>query len=254
MARIDIISLTVLICIAGARCHESNLSIPEDLEASINSTSNDRGFKTNHNWPTCPLWKYHKYYNSSCECGSGIHNVVICRDNQSTISLQSCYCISYNDNGDGVVVGACPFLCANYFYSDVDADTNLSTPCDRDIRQNRQGQMCGKCKDNHSPSPYSYELKCANCSHYKYNWLKYLAVAYVPLTVFFFMVIIFKLNALSASMNAITFFFQMVSSPAVMNMISTYAYFSNAYPVDHDINLMIVADIKLWLLCLAFGI
>ena len=46
-----------------------------------------------------------------------------------------------------------------------------------------------------------------------------------------------------ASMNAIIFFSQMVSSPAVMNMISTYAYFSNTYPVDHDINLMSVADV-----------
>ena len=235
-----ILSLTVLIFLAGARCHEST---SEDLVTSINSTSNDRGFKTKHNWPTCPLWRYHKYHNSSCECGSGIHNAVGCRDHQSAISLQSCYCISYNDNGDGVVVGACPFLCANYFYSDIDVDTNLSTLCDRDIRQNRQGQMCGKCKDNHSPSPYSYELKCANCSHYKYNWIKYLAAAYVPLTVFFFVVITFRLNALSASMNAIIFFFQMVSSPAVMNMISTYAYFSNAYPVDRDINLMSVADV-----------
>jgi hypothetical protein len=151
--------------------------------------------------------------------------------------------MSYSDNGDGVVMGACPFLCMNYFYIDIDADTNLSTLCDRHIRQNRQGQMCGQCKDNHSPSPYSYELKCAHCSHYKYNWLKYLAMAYAPLTVFFFIVIIFRVNALSASMNAIIFFSQMVSSPAVMNMISTYAYFSNEHPVDRDINLMSVVDI-----------
>ena len=197
----------------------------------------------NHNWPTCPLWKYHKYHNSSCECGSEIHNVVGCSDNQSTISLLSCYCMSYNDNGDGVVVGACPFLCGNYFYMDIDSDTNLSTLCDGDIRQNRQGQMCGKCKDNHSPSPYSYLLKCADCSHYKYNWLRYLAVAYAPLTVFFFVVFIFRFNALSASMNAIIFFSQLASSPAVVNMISTFAYFSNADPVDHDINLMSVADV-----------
>ena len=107
----------------------------------------------------------------------------------------------------------------------------------------RIGQLCGRCKDNHSPSPYSYELKCANCSHYKYNWLKYLAVAYIPLTVFFFVVITFRLNALSASMNAIIFFSQLASSPAVMNLISTYAYFSNAYPIDHDINLVSVANI-----------
>ena len=51
-------------------------------------------------------------------------------------------------------------------------------------------------------------------------------------------------------MSAIIFFSQMVFSPAVMNMISTYAYFSNAYPVDHDINLLIVADV----VATAFGI
>ena len=213
--------------------------------ASLKSTSNDLDLelKSGHNYPTCPLWKYHKYGNSSCVCGSGIDNVVYCKDNQSTISIVSCYCMSYSDNGDGVVLGACPFLCTNHFYMNIDSGTNLSTLCDGDIRQNRQGQMCGKCKDNHSPSPYSYQLKCANCSHYKYNWLKYLVVAYAPLTVFFFVVIIFRLNALSASMNTIIFFSQIVSSPAVMNMIGTFAYFSNAHTDDHDINLMSVADI-----------
>ena len=151
--------------------------------------------------------------------------------------------MSYSDNGNGVVLGACPFLCGNYVYMDIDSDTNLSTLCDGDIRQNRQGQMCGKCKDNHSPSPYSYRLKCADCSHYKYNWLKYLAMAYAPLTVFFFVVIIFRFSALSASMNAIILFSQLASSPAVMNVSSTYVYFSNANPGDRDINLMSVADV-----------
>ena len=85
------------------------------------SISNDLGLEvvhsniSSHNYPTCPLWKYHKYHNSSCVCGSGIDNVVTCRDNQSTISIVSCYCMSYSDNGDGIVVGACPFLCGNYF-------------------------------------------------------------------------------------------------------------------------------------------
>ena len=44
-------------------------------------------------------------------------------------------------------------------------------------------------------------------------------------------------------MSGIIFFSQMVFSPAVMNMISTYTYFSNAYPVDYDISLLIVADV-----------
>ena len=142
-----------------------------------------------------------------------MQDVVHCKENQSTISLVPCYCMSYNKNGDGVVMGACPFLCGNYWYMDIDADTNLTTLCDKHIHQNRQGQLCGQCKDNHSPSPYSYQLKCAHCSHYKHNWVRYLVMAYGPLTIFFFMVIIFRLNALSASMNAIIFFSQIFSSP-----------------------------------------
>ena len=206
------------------------------LVSGLNSNSTNKGLKSSDDWPTCPLWTYHKYHNSSCtcECGPGI-DIVYCNSKQLIVGLRSCYCMSYSDNGDGVVVGACPFLCGNYIL--MDNDTNLSTLCDRYIRQNRQGQMCGQCKDNHSPSPYSYELKCAYCSHYKYNWLKYLAVAYAPLTVFFFVVITFRVNALSASTNAVIFFFQISSSPAVMNIISIYIQLSNAYPIDVKFNI-----------------
>ena len=119
---------------AGASC--SNLSTLEYQKpevASLNRRSNDqaRGFinMSIGKWPTCPLWQYHKYHNSSCVCGSRINNVIYCKDNQLTVSIAQCYCMSYSDNG--VVVGACPFLCGNYWYMDIDADTNLTTLCDR---------------------------------------------------------------------------------------------------------------------------
>ena len=147
----------------------------------------------------CPPWKYHKDNNSSCVCGRGIHDTVQCSEDSSTVLFLTCNCMSYSENGDSLVMRACPFLCTNQFYTKISIDTNLSKLCDSDILQNRQGQLCGQCKDNHSPSPYSYQLKCADCSHYKYNWLKYLMMAYAPLTVFFFVVIIFRVNALSAS-------------------------------------------------------
>ena len=190
----------------------------------------------------CPPWKYHKDNNSSCVCGNGIHDIVQCSENSSTVLLLSCHCMSYSESGDGLVMGACPFLCTNKFYTRINADTNLSNLCDSGILQNRQGQMCGKCKDNHSPSPYSYQLKCADCSYYKYNWLKYLMMAYAPLTVFFFVVIIFRISALTASMNAFIFFCQIISCPAVMSFLSTFVYFSDKHPVDHDINIISMAE------------
>ena len=194
-------------------CSEMSDYLEQHLYGSI---SDDLGQSESGPYQ-CPPWKYHKPNESKCVCRHETHGIVECWENSSTVLLLSCHCISYSDSGDNVVMGACPFLCTNNFYTKVYADTNLTTLCDRDIHQNRQGQLCGQCKDNHSPSPYSYQLKCAHCSHYKYNWLRYVVIAYAPLTVFFFLVIIFRLNALSASMNTFIFFCQMISCPEVAN-------------------------------------
>ena len=61
--------------------------------ASLKSTSNDLNLelKSGHNYPTCPLWKYHKYCNSSCVCGPGIDMLFIAK----IISRQFPYCMSY---------------------------------------------------------------------------------------------------------------------------------------------------------------
>ena len=206
-----------------------------------NSNSHDCGLNKQLKSP-CPPWKYHKDYNSSCVCGRGINDVIQCWEDSSTVLLLTCHCMSYSEDGDGLVMGACPYLCTNQFYTRIDAKTNFSNICNSDIPQNRQGQLCGQCTDNHSPSPYSYQLKCVDCSHYKYNWLKYLMIAYVPLTVFFFVVIIFRFNALSASMNAFIFFCQISSCPAIMSLLSTFVYVSDKHPADHDVNIISMAE------------
>ena len=131
------VALVLIHHLAVARRSTSIYQKQLHVVASLNSINDDSGIKSSHKYPTCPLWKYHKYHNSSCICGSGIDNVVYCKDNQSIISIVPCYCMSYSNNGDGVVVGACPFLCGNYFHMDINSDTNLSTLCDRDIRQIR---------------------------------------------------------------------------------------------------------------------
>ena len=163
--------------------------------------------------------------------------------------LQSCHCMSYMDNSDddAVVMGACPYLCTDYIYLDIHADTNLSNLCNSHIQQNRQGQMCGYCKENHSPSPYSYQLKCAHCSRYRNNWLKYVVMAYLSSTIFFLVVIFFRFSALSASMNAFIFISQIVSSPSVITLMSTFANFGKAAGHNNVI-------ITLKILTTAFGI
>ena len=126
------------------------------------------------------------------------------------------------------------YVCGDNYYTKVSERTNLNDLCNLYMQQNRWGQMCGKCIDNHSPSPYSYLQKCVHCSNYRYNWIKYLLIAFLPLTIFYILVVIFKFNAvLSLSMNGFIFFCQILSCPALMSISSTYVY---SWNVDNSEN------------------
>ena len=188
---------------------------------------------------SCPPWKFDKYHNSSCECGDSLHNLVRCMNDESVVSLMSCHCMSYSDHDGTLLVGASLYLCTNNFYTEISDHTNLNHLCNSVMQQDREGQMCGRCIDNYSPSPYSYRLKCAQCFDYRYNWIRYLLIAYLPLTAFFIVVIFFQFNAMSPSMNAFLIFCQIMSSPAVMGLLMSYVNFSNKSLVDLHIDLTI---------------
>ncbi len=175
---------------------------------------------------SCPPWKYDKYHNSSCACGVGLQGVVRCSDAQSSVFLLSCNCMSYsNQDNSMLVVGNCMYLCSDRYETRVSEHTDLNDLCNLYVQQNRRGQMCGNCNDNHSPSPYSYLQRCVHCSNYRYNWIKYVLIAFLPLTIFYLLVIMFKFNAvLSPAMTGFIFFCQIISSPAFMSIISSYTY------------------------------
>ena len=237
MALFEVLAILCLIS-SVAHCHKF----------AVRKYSNDKhkevNFTTNMS-TRCPPWNYDKYHNSSCFCGASLHGTIKCFqiDDKSTVKLLTCNCMSYSDNSDSdeVLVGACPYLCTDKIYNEISQRKNLSNICNRDSQQNRKGQMCGQCLENHSPSPYSYTLKCADCSNYKHNWIKYMLMAYLPLTIFYLIVLFFRLNALSASMNAFIFFSQIMTCPALMSVISTY---SNYYNESDDMKIFDIVSLS----------
>ena len=189
---------------------------------------------------SCPPWKY-RNSNSTCVCGDSLGDIVLCEDDRSTVEILTCHCMSYSDQSDGVILaGNCPYLCTDSFYSIIHNQADVRDICNNDIQQYREGQMCGKCITNFSPSPYSYTFECAECSNYKNNWLKYILIAYLPLTVFFLIVIAFRFNAMSASMNLFVLLCQMVSCPAALGLFSIAVKFTRNNPADPDLNILLV--------------
>ena len=159
-----------------------------------------------------------------CQCGDHLHRVIHCDRDNKKISLLKCYCMSYNRNFNTTVVGPCNVMCrvmgANRYHSynvlNVSDDVSLlnSELCGQ---YNREGQLCGRCKNSTGPPVYSYSLECVPCleTEFKSNLFKYVAVAFLPLTIFYLGAVMFKLSVTSGNMVAYVLVSQLVSVPAM---------------------------------------
>ena len=113
-------------------------------------------------------------------------NLPYCFD--SSIYIPSCYCVYYDSIQNLSIIG-------HYYFSrynsvgDIPVEITSSHEfnadiCDRFGYLNRTGRFCGRFSNTHSLAAYSYQcLKCIPCQDYGYkNWLRYFAVALLPLT------------------------------------------------------------------------
>ncbi len=97
---------------------------------------------------------------------------------------------------------------------------------------NREGLLCTKCKPGYGPPMYSNNLKCEKCKHSGWLWLLYLLLELVPLTVFYFLVIIFNIRATAPPFTAFIFFCQLFGIIFQVNpylKLSVDAYSNNVF-------------------------
>ena len=175
---------------------------------------------------TCQVWST-PIPNSggACECGAALYGVVGCDNSTHRTYLKSCYCMSYIESSNSTVVGACVYTCyLRYGATERGLRQNLlpasvSQLSDRQCDYtNRDGLLCGRCKNGFSPPVYSYDLRCVNSTECTNNnmWVKYTLVAFLPLTVFYIIVIIFRISATSPKMNGFVFACQLMSAPVII--------------------------------------
>ena len=176
----------------------------------------------------CPPWTVYSSASGECQCGDSLRGVVHCDRDNKRISLLQCYCMSYNWNFNMTVVGPCNAMCrrmgADRYHSynvlNVSDGVSLlnSELCGR---YSREGQLCGRCMNNTGPPVYSYSLECVPCleTEFKFNLFKYVAVAFLPLTIFYLGAVMFKLSVTSGNMVAYVLVCQLASVPAIQKHI-----------------------------------
>ena len=163
----------------------------------------------------CHPWMFYNETSRVCECSDIPYRAVLCDPTIPRTSILDCYCMTFNSQQNAVELGRCLYGCGhkvdNVYYELPPNKSSLNMyTCEM---SHRDSSLCGECKAGYSPLVYSYDLKCMNCTGMTYNWIKYIAVAYIPLTLFFGLVIIFRLNGASPLLRGFISISQGIVSP-----------------------------------------
>ena len=202
--------------------------------------SNDREFELKgkycSNSSTCPTWFTCNQQSSNCQCGDGHRGVVACDDKMMVSAVLDCHCVTYEKETESTFTGKCFYNCENHHSKKKNDLVYYTLPKNPEMLSNisvctyfnRRGILCGDCEEGHSPFVLSYNLSCVKCSDGHKNWWKFILAALVPLTFFYFFVILFQINVTSSRLHGVVWFSQALSTPVMVRLIMSGL--SQGYP------------------------
>ena len=175
----------------------------------------------------CPPW-----FKNTSNPGSSSSLSSTVRCDPDFILLRLGNCMTYNSTTDVTEVGSCQYI-QHLNITSVDHVLYITLPSNVSLLNesmcgplNREGTLCGKCKDGYGTALYSYTLECSKCWGHGYGWVLYYFLELFPITVMYFLVVIFHIRATSSPLSALVFMSQIVVYTTRGN-IHLYPYIEN---------------------------
>ena len=171
----------------------------------------------------CPSWQYCAS-DGYCRCGESPHDIIQCEGDNSLKILAS-FCATYEYRTNTTLLGSCLYNCKRQeihyldsLYGTYPSNASELTKvfCEK---YNRQGSLCGSCKDGYFPLAYSYNMTCVKCEETWYNWIEYLLIVYVPLTIFYLVILFLQVNMISSYWIGFVIFSQTISFPMMCRVV-----------------------------------
>ena len=195
----------------------------------------------------CPPWYYQA--EGSCIEGNHVYGIVNFQSKTGQVWLQQFYCMTTDHNSTDVLGG-----CMTSAFGMRIVRSSFPIPCN--ISQlneymcaglNREGQLCGQCVKGFAPPVYSYSLSCVNCTDHHLNWLRYIGVAFGPLTLFCLFICFFHISATSPYLHGFVFFSQILTSPTVLRIVvNDGGYLSSNLKVSVDVKNTYISILSVW--------
>ena len=225
----------ILVCLEVISAHMYFRSELQDVKVEMSTKSDAEAICTCSDSSDCLPWC--TCHNGLCQCDrmnkfSFLRDIIKCRNNtySSESLLKECRCLTSDiDRNTGkVYLGGCLYSCGSLLAGDRLNNGHYLLQCN--VRNTsyvceklgRNGRNCGYCKYGLSPYLLSYNLSCVECKTTNLNWLKFVLLAFVPLTFFYIFVLIFHINITSSRMQTVVLFSQIISVPVNCRYIYLY--------------------------------
>ena len=179
----------------------------------------------------CPPWFLYNDKTNQCECykNPSIDGILKC--NEDGALLRFGYCTTYQE-GVGLTVGSCNYIRPNMY--EVTEENYIRLPDNvSELNDylcgpvNRKGELCSECMDGFGPSIFTVTPICSNCTNAWYGVPLYIFLEFVPITVFYIIILLFRISVTSAPMIAFVLFSQIG--------VSTLLVITNRYIFDTSI-------------------
>ena len=198
----------------------------------------------NSELPPCPTWMHRQNsQNNDCICGRSIHEAVECGPGKYRVHVMPHFCIILSEDLNTTYIGSCPYGTGGWLSPNRSELRGSGGPCDF---YHRRGQLCGACEENYTLPVYSYYIGCVKCEGYEYGWLKFVAAAFVPLTAFYILVIIFRISVTLSSLNGFVLVSQIMITPPIIRKIYSYNQMNSLYHVSSLTRLCIDTGIAIY--------
>ena len=84
--------------------------------------------------------------------------------------------------------------------------------------------MCSECKEGYAIAINSFNYKCIECSEEWYGILYYIPMQFIPITVFYIILLVFRVNVTSAPMTCFIMYSQLMSCELIKQNLKDLHY------------------------------
>ena len=198
--------MLLIVFIAPAICNQSKRVLTNTCRF-VHESANCSDDSMCPTWFTCTSQK-------QCHCGNRPKGEIMCEKGHYSSYVLDCYCVTYDDDTQSTYLGSCFYNCHNNAKYNHLPDTPQQLINNSVCTQfHRAGLLCGNCEEGYSPFVLSYNLSCVKCPDGHKNWWKFILVGFVPLTFFYFTVLLLNINVTSSRFHGVVWFSQALSMP-----------------------------------------